>query len=101
MPHRSTKKQSSTNEIEQTIRRLLEANALREPLLQSIIQVLRLTPGSQGLDAGCGIGLQTLLLSRPPQARIGQIFNACASQGHQSLSWIAQMIMPFSLILCF
>jgi demethylmenaquinone methyltransferase/2-methoxy-6-polyprenyl-1,4-benzoquinol methylase len=45
------------------IQRLLEANPLREPLLRSVIQALGLPPGSQGLDAGCGIGLQTLLLA--------------------------------------
>jgi ubiquinone/menaquinone biosynthesis C-methylase UbiE len=44
------------------IQRLLESNPLREPLLRSIIQSLQLTRGSDGLDAGCGIGLQCLLL---------------------------------------
>lgn len=44
------------------IQRLLEANPLREPLLRKIIQALQLPSGSHGLDAGCGIGLQTLLL---------------------------------------
>lgn len=44
------------------IQRLLETNPLREPLLRKIIQTLELPIGSQGLDAGCGIGLQTLLL---------------------------------------
>ncbi|MEW6403885.1 MAG: methyltransferase domain-containing protein [Chloroflexota bacterium] len=44
------------------IQRLLESNPLREPLLRSIIQALQLPPGSHGLDAGCGIGLQTVLL---------------------------------------
>jgi len=44
------------------IQRLLESNPLREPLLRKIIQVLELPAGSHGLDAGCGIGLQTLLL---------------------------------------
>jgi SAM-dependent methyltransferase len=44
------------------IQRLLESNPLREPLLRSIIQILQLPAGSRGLDAGCGIGLQTLLL---------------------------------------
>ena len=44
------------------IQRLLESNPLREPLLRSVIQSLQLPPGSCGLDAGCGIGLQTLLL---------------------------------------
>lgn len=33
-------------------------NSLRESVLCSAIQALQLPPGSQGLDAGCGIGLQ-------------------------------------------
>lgn len=44
------------------IQRLLESNPLREPTLREIIQALNLPAGSRGLDAGCGIGLQTLLL---------------------------------------
>ena len=36
---------------------------MRKPLLRSIIQSLQLPAGSKGLDAGCGIGLQTLLLT--------------------------------------
>jgi demethylmenaquinone methyltransferase/2-methoxy-6-polyprenyl-1,4-benzoquinol methylase len=45
------------------IQRLLESNPLREPLLRKIIRALELPSGSHGLDAGCGIGLQALLLS--------------------------------------
>lgn len=45
------------------IQRLLETNPLREPLLRSVIQSLQLPAGSCGLDAGCGIGLQSLLLA--------------------------------------
>jgi demethylmenaquinone methyltransferase/2-methoxy-6-polyprenyl-1,4-benzoquinol methylase len=44
------------------IQRLLEANPLREPVLRSAIQELQLPVGSRGLDIGCGIGLQELLL---------------------------------------
>jgi ubiquinone/menaquinone biosynthesis C-methylase UbiE len=44
------------------IQRLLESNPLREPLLRKVIQALELPSGSHGLDAGCGIGLQALLL---------------------------------------
>lgn len=44
------------------IQNLLDSNPLREPLLRQIIRGLNLPMGSQGLDAGCGIGLQTLLL---------------------------------------
>jgi ubiquinone/menaquinone biosynthesis C-methylase UbiE len=46
-----------------TIQRLIEANALREPVLRSAVQALELPPGSHGLDVGCGIGLQSLLLA--------------------------------------
>ena len=45
------------------IQNLLQANPLREPVLRSIIESLQLPRGSHGLDAGCGIGLQALLLS--------------------------------------
>ena len=39
-------------------------NPLREPVLRSAIQALQLPPGTQGLDVGCGIGLQTQLLAQ-------------------------------------
>jgi len=39
------------------------SNPLREPVLCSVIQALQFPLGSRGLDAGCGIGLQTLLLA--------------------------------------
>jgi ubiquinone/menaquinone biosynthesis C-methylase UbiE len=45
------------------VQNLLEANPLREPTLRTVIQTLRLPAGSRGIDAGCGIGLQTLLLA--------------------------------------
>lgn len=45
------------------IQNLLEANPLREPTLREIIQALQLPPGSHGLHAGCGIGLQAFLLA--------------------------------------
>ena len=38
-------------------------NPLREHVLRSAIQALQLPPGSRGLDAGCGIGLQALMLA--------------------------------------
>ena len=36
---------------------------LREPVIRSVIRALQLPSGSRGLDAGCGIGLQALLLA--------------------------------------
>lgn len=50
-------------DVSSIIRNLLQTNPLREPLLRSIIKSLGLPNGSQGLDAGCGIGLQALLLA--------------------------------------
>ena len=41
----------------------LKANPIREPMLREAIEALKLAPGSTGLDAGCGIGLQALLLA--------------------------------------
>jgi demethylmenaquinone methyltransferase/2-methoxy-6-polyprenyl-1,4-benzoquinol methylase len=38
-------------------------NPLRESMLRSAIQVLQFPSGSRGLDAGCGIGLQAMLLA--------------------------------------
>lgn len=45
------------------IQRALEADALREPVLRSVIWSLQLSARSRGLDAGCGIGLQALSLA--------------------------------------
>jgi demethylmenaquinone methyltransferase/2-methoxy-6-polyprenyl-1,4-benzoquinol methylase len=36
---------------------------LRESVLRAMISGLKLPRGSQGLDAGCGIGLQCLLFA--------------------------------------
>lgn len=48
---------------DQTLQRLVEANPLREPVLRAAVQSLHLPAGSRGLDVGCGIGLQALLLA--------------------------------------
>jgi len=45
------------------IQRLLEANPLREPVLRAAIRALQPPNGSHGLDVGCGIGLQEVLLA--------------------------------------
>jgi len=42
---------------------LAVSNPLAEPVIRSAIQALQLPAGSRGLDAGCGIGLQALLLA--------------------------------------
>jgi demethylmenaquinone methyltransferase/2-methoxy-6-polyprenyl-1,4-benzoquinol methylase len=43
--------------------RLAVSNPLSEAVIPSAIRALQLPPGSRGLDAGCGIGLQALLLA--------------------------------------
>ena len=45
------------------IHKLSVSNPLREPTLHKMIQALQLPLGSRGLDAGCGIGFQTMLLT--------------------------------------
>ena len=50
-------------DAEAYIRALKVSNPLMEPVVQSAIQALRLPLGSDGLDGGCGIGLQALLLA--------------------------------------
>jgi len=54
------------------IRSLLAADPLREPTLRAIIQALNLPMSSRGLDVGCGIGLQALLLAQSigPQGHV-------------------------------
>lgn len=39
------------------------SNPLRKPVLRSAIQTLQFPSGSRGLDAGCGVGLQALMLA--------------------------------------
>ena len=48
---------------ESVIRTTLLSQPLREPVLRSAIKALELPSGSRGLDAGCGTGLQTILLA--------------------------------------
>ncbi len=50
-------------DTDQYIQRLLEGEPIRNPVLRSAIQALHLPPGSHGLDVGCGIGLQAMLLA--------------------------------------
>lgn len=45
------------------IQSLLKAESLRQPVLQSMLRDIQLPRASQGLDAGCGIGLQSLWLA--------------------------------------
>ena len=42
---------------------LTVTDPLRVPVIQTAIQALQISRGSRGLDAGCGVGLQSLLLA--------------------------------------
>ncbi len=50
-------------ESERYIQRLLVTKPLMKPVYQEAIRILHLPQGSCGIDAGCGIGLQTPLLA--------------------------------------
>jgi ubiquinone/menaquinone biosynthesis C-methylase UbiE len=50
-------------EIDYFVQMTTITNPLREPVLRTAIQALQFPPGSRGLDAGCGIGLQALSLA--------------------------------------
>ena len=50
-------------DLDYAVRMTNLSNPLREPVLRAAIQALGLPPGSCGLDAGCGIGRQSLLLA--------------------------------------
>jgi demethylmenaquinone methyltransferase/2-methoxy-6-polyprenyl-1,4-benzoquinol methylase len=45
------------------VRKLIVTAPLREPVIHSAIETLGFPRGSRGLDAGCGIGLHTVLLA--------------------------------------
>jgi ubiquinone/menaquinone biosynthesis C-methylase UbiE len=50
-------------DIDHFIRMALVTNPLRAPVFRAAIQALQLPPASRGLDVGCGIGLQALMLA--------------------------------------
>lgn len=52
-----------SGEMGEYAQQLLVTYPLREPVLRSAIASLGLPPASRGLDVGCGIGLQTMLLA--------------------------------------
>lgn len=51
------------SDTDRYIHKLSVSNPLREPTLRKVIRALQLPSGSQGLDAGCGIGFQAMLLA--------------------------------------
>ncbi len=74
---------SEIPDMEYVVQMLLVGNPLIEPVDRAAIQALQLPPGSRGLDAGCGIGLQTLLLAE-----------AVGSAGHVTgLDWSPELLV--------
>ena len=63
MENDENESRNKTYDTDAYLRDLIVANQMREPAVRSAIGALRLPSGSQGLDAGCGIGLQALLLA--------------------------------------
>ncbi|MBN1272380.1 MAG: class I SAM-dependent methyltransferase [Candidatus Aminicenantes bacterium] len=59
-------------QTEEYIKKLTVTDPLRESLLHRVITDLEISPGSRGLDAGCGIGSQCLLLAEAVQKN-GQV----------------------------
>jgi demethylmenaquinone methyltransferase/2-methoxy-6-polyprenyl-1,4-benzoquinol methylase len=55
---------SKLDETERYAWRMATLDPLRAPAMRAGIEALRLPEGSCGLDVGCGIGLQVLLLAR-------------------------------------
>jgi ubiquinone/menaquinone biosynthesis C-methylase UbiE len=51
------------SDLDHTIQMLRVTDPLRVPVLRAAMRRLQLPAGSQGLDAGCGIGLQAMLLA--------------------------------------
>ena len=54
---------TKATDMETYAQKLALSDLLRESTIRSAIQALKLPSGSRGLDAGCGIGSNTLLLS--------------------------------------
>ena len=54
---------SKTPDMDTYALRLRLSDLLREPVIRSAVQAMRLPSGSRGLDAGCGIGSHTALLA--------------------------------------
>jgi len=63
MGNAKNESRNKANDTDAYIRDAIVINPLRESMMRSAIEALRLREGSRGLDAGCGIGLQAILLA--------------------------------------
>jgi len=55
--------ESTTHDTDSYLQSLIVTNPLQEPVMRRVVSALDLQPGSQGLDVGCGIGLQAIMLA--------------------------------------
>ena len=55
--------ESTIHDTDSYLQKLVVTNPLQEPVMRRAIHALDLPPGSRGLDVGCGIGLQAMLLA--------------------------------------
>jgi ubiquinone/menaquinone biosynthesis C-methylase UbiE len=55
--------ESTIHNTDTYLQSLMLTNPLQEPIFRRAIHALNIPPGSRGLDVGCGIGLQELLLA--------------------------------------
>ena len=63
MENEENNTESTVHDTDSYIQSLMVTNPLQEPIFRRAIHVLNLPPGSRGLDVGCGIGLQVMLLA--------------------------------------
>ncbi|MEA1893597.1 MAG: methyltransferase domain-containing protein [Euryarchaeota archaeon] len=54
---------SSVHDTDSYLQSLMVTNPLQEPVIRRAIHALNPPPGSRGLDVGCGIGLQAIMLA--------------------------------------
>ena len=71
-------------DTDQHVQMGLALNSLRQPVLRSAIQALQLSPETKGLDAGCGIGLQSVSLAETvaPAGRVVGLDSSPDLLGH-------------------
>jgi len=55
--------ESTVNNTDSYLQSLMATKPLQEPVMRRAIHALNLPPGSRGLDVGCGIGLQAIMLA--------------------------------------
>ncbi|PXF61409.1 MAG: methyltransferase type 11 [Candidatus Methanogaster sp.] len=63
MRNRKNSTKSLVHDTDRYLQSLMATNPLQEPIMRRAIRALNLPPGSQGLDVGCGIGLQAIMLA--------------------------------------